>query len=246
MPAMPDLASTPANGTSQGTQPSTHAVRNGRQIATGSQRESASSPSYPGKFLLGWLQRFQKGAGAAGGTEEHVQCLGPLIAFYRRNNRPLPPVSWISPEQIPQPHRDLLVHDSDMTSTLENFHGESIHLEVLHTDIKHGVLHREVVLLLDSSNRPVEYGAIEIQLDVFPEPWRTEITAGKRPLGALLNASGIAYTSQPAGFFRLPPDDFLIRALNLPSPSDPVLFGRRNTLRKVEGPVLAEIVEILP
>jgi chorismate-pyruvate lyase len=185
------------------------------------------------------------GSNRSKATNSVTGCLDPLLDFYRLAKRPEPVTEWISPDQMPVPYRELLVHDSDMTSTLEMFHGESLHLNVLSRRNVGGVIHREVLLLLNSSDRPVEYGAIQIHLDPFPEGCREEILSGQRPLGAILNDSGIAYISQPAGFFQIEPDDFLRKSLQLPKPV-PCLFGRRNTLRKIGGTVLAEIVEILP
>ena len=44
---------------------------------------------------------------------------------------PLAAVEVVDPASVPQPYRRLLVHDSDMTSTLEDHYGEPIMLKVL-------------------------------------------------------------------------------------------------------------------
>ena len=52
----------------------------------------------------------------------------PLDELYRRAGRPLAAVTLLPPEALPEPDRSLLVHGHDMTSTLEEFHGDGIHL----------------------------------------------------------------------------------------------------------------------
>jgi chorismate-pyruvate lyase len=170
--------------------------------------------------------------------------LHPLNEFYRTSGRTLPRHQAVIGDQIPEPERSLLVHHRDMTSTLEQFHGRSIHLEVLSVEIHGNVLHRQVVLLLDETNQAVEFGATRVHLDRFPEPWRSDIVASRRPLGGILNASGQPYTSRPSAFVRVESDVFLERALRLPGPVS--LYGRQNTLRTPEGREIAEILEILP
>jgi len=170
--------------------------------------------------------------------------LHPLNEFYRSAGLQLPSHRAISGDEIPEPERSLLVHHRDMTSTLEQFHGHPIHLEVVSVEIQGNILHRQVVLLLDDTDQAVEFGATRVHLDRFPEPWRSDIIASRRPLGGILNASGQPYTSRPSAFLQLESDSFLQRALRLAAPAS--LYGRQNTLRTPEGLEIAEILEILP
>lgn len=170
--------------------------------------------------------------------------LHPLDDFYRAAGRRLPVHRAIPGEAVPEPYRGLLVHNRDMTSTLEQFHGRRIHLEVVSLERHGDMLLRQVVLSLDGSNRPVEFGATRAWLDRFEEPWRSDIVASRRPLGGILNASGQVYTSRPSAFLEIEADDFLCGALKLESPAR--LYGRQNTLRMPDGREIAEIIEILP
>lgn len=171
--------------------------------------------------------------------------LQPLTELHARTGRPLPPGRTVAPDQIPQPYRSLLVHERDMTRTLEQFHGRPIHLEVLNRLHDGGDNYwREVILRLDGTNQPVELGAIRIHLGHFPEPWRTRVLEEHIPLGAILNSSGMAYTSRPTNWLEFECDDFIQRVFHLDS--KPRLYGRSNMLRDPAGRVLADIVEILP
>jgi len=173
-----------------------------------------------------------------------VSLLHPLDVLYREAGRGLPWHEAVPPESIPEPMRGLLAHNRDMTSTLEQYHGDGIHLRVLSLGNDARSLRREVVLCRDRDGVPVEFGATLAWLDEFEEPWRSEIVASRRPLGGILNASGKPYTSRPSAFLRIRPDGFLRLALGFIG--DPDLYGRQNTLRTPEGRVIASILEILP
>ena len=153
---------------------------------------------------------------------------------------------WTSVEAsaVPEPYRSLLVHQTDMTSTLENFHKEKQRGEVLSRHTPGQEYFREVVLRLDQSGRRVEFGAIKIMLDLFPFEVRQEILRERQPLGRILTESGVEFSSQPRAYLRLVSDDFINRILDLKGPQ--ILYGRRNALVDPWNQPLAEIVEILP
>lgn len=168
----------------------------------------------------------------------------PLDDFYARASRPLPPIRQIPGEEMPEPYRTLLVHEADMTPTLEQFHGANIHLRVLNRQQRDGAYYREVVLLLDGSNQAVEFGAIRINIDLFPPGARSAVLKEGLPLGHVLAEYKIKHTSRPKGFFAIEADDFINDALGLKTAQ--TLYGRRNTLYDSQKRPLAEIVEILP
>jgi chorismate-pyruvate lyase len=168
----------------------------------------------------------------------------PLDDFYAARRLPLPVMEQIQADQIPEPHRSLLVHDSDMTSRLETFHKSSIHIRALARQ-QHGQEYfREVVLELDGSRQPVEFGAAKINLAFFPAQAHAEIRREWRPLGGILRDFGLVFSSRPGAWFRVAADSFIGGALGLSGA--PFLFGRRNTLLDDRERPLAEIVEILP
>jgi chorismate-pyruvate lyase len=168
----------------------------------------------------------------------------PLDEFYARSGLNLPPLDQIDGEAVPEPSKSLLVHERDMTSTLENFHKAGIHLRLVSRQQRGEVYFREVVLVLDGSEKPVEFGAIKIHLDRFPEPARQEILREQFPLGHILKDFGIEYQSRPKAFLRMASDKTINEFLGLSGAH--LLYGRRNTLVNQAGEPLAEIVEILP
>ncbi len=151
---------------------------------------------------------------------------------------------WIEGSEMPRPYRDLLVHKKDMTSTLADFHGSGIGLEVLKEANEGSGYVREVVLFAESTGKPVEYGAIRIQLDHFRPEARSAIVEGKEPLGSILNRMQYTYVSRPKGFFSIQAP--LVCQKRFGCSEDSILYGRYNQLVNGEENELASIIEILP
>ncbi len=168
----------------------------------------------------------------------------PLDEFYAQMGLTLPPLQQVDGETLPQPYKQLLAHHDDMTPTLENFHGCEIHLRLLGRRRKRDQYFREVVLLLDGSDEPVEFGAIKIYLNLFTPEACQQILEERRPLGHIMQECGVGHSSRPKAFLRLASDKFINQALQLSGAH--VLYGRRNTLFDPQERPLAEIVEILP
>jgi chorismate-pyruvate lyase len=178
------------------------------------------------------------------GTSRRAAIAYPLDEFYARSGLPLPPLEEIDGAAVPEPYRGLLVHQNDMTSTLETFHGQQVHLRVLGRERRGEDYFREVVLLLEGSENPVEFGAIKIHLDRFAAAARRGILAEQYPLGHVLKDCAVPFLSRPQAFLRLASDQTINTVLGLSGAH--ILYGRRNSLLTPEGQPLAEIVEILP
>lgn len=170
--------------------------------------------------------------------------LKPLRDFYEKAGQALPEIRFVAAEKLPEPQRSLLVHNLDMTSTLQRFHDEAIRVRVLDHRTTKTRYQREVLLVTRDTNRTVEFGAIEIALDQFPVGAQREILRAELPLGAILQTFRIEFKSAPRGFFEIVPDDVMKAALELGSAQ--TLYGRSNELTNAAGQTFAEIVEILP
>lgn len=173
-----------------------------------------------------------------------AQIAHPLDEFYARARQPLPAMEFIDAEEVPAPFKQLLVHDRDMTSTLEHFHEQRVHVHLLHGHYTEHTYSREVVLELDGTNTPVEFGAIKIYLPSFPERARERIVEAHLPLGRILKEFQIPYVSRPNAFLRIASDRLISGALQLKGTHR--LYGRCNRLSDPSGNPLADIVEILP
>ena len=170
--------------------------------------------------------------------------LYPLTDFYSEAGAETPEIEEIEGGAMPEPYRGLLVHDRDMTPTLEAYTGKPIHLKMIKRRLDGDALYRQVVLVTNGTEEPIEFGAIRINLDQFdPEPRRL-IEEGYRPLGRILADYDVAHYSKPNGFFSIASDPVTALAFDLKHPC--ILYGRHNVLRGNNEQVLAEVVEILP
>jgi hypothetical protein len=168
----------------------------------------------------------------------------PLDEFYALAQRELPAMERIEADQLPEPYRKLLVHNADMTPTLEKFHDERIYLNVISRQHRGDSYFREVILLAQRTRKPVEFGAIKMNLTLFPAAAKRLVLEEQEPLGTILADFKIPHASRPKAFFKITADAFIKGALQLSG--NQVLYGRRNTLLDPQQRALAEIVEILP
>ncbi len=92
----------------------------------------------------------------------------PLDVVYAQAGIAPPRARAIAPARIPPPYRSLLVHENDMTLTLEAHFGGRVTLRALSTFRERRSYYRRVLLVQEYSARPVEMGAIRIDLDGVP------------------------------------------------------------------------------
>ena len=111
--------------------------------------------------------------------------LFPLDFVYARAGVAPPEVKTVEPDDIAMPYRSLLVHTNDMTLTLERHFGGRVMLRPLSTFLDGRSYFRRVLLAQEYTGRPVEMGAIRIQVDAFSEPIRRQILENEIPLGRL-------------------------------------------------------------
>lgn len=170
--------------------------------------------------------------------------LYPLNEFYEDAGLALPSATRINGREMPEPYRRLLVHDRDMTPTLEAAYDRKMNLRVLKYALDHEVFSRQIVLIPEGSDSPVVFGAIKIFLDEFPSAARDLVLERKLPLGAILESQAIKHFSRPDAFFEVDADASMVNALHMAGPAK--LYGRRNVLGNGTGRKLAQVLEILP
>jgi hypothetical protein len=167
----------------------------------------------------------------------------PLDVVYAQAGIPAPETRDVAPSRIPLPYRSLLVHERDMTLTLESHFGGRVTLRALSTFRKGESYYRRVLLVQEYSARPVEMGAIRIDLRAFKPRIRTEILRNRVPLGRLLRDGGVDYRSRPTVFLAVTPNSEMMGVFWMREPR--TLYGR-HTEMSVDGRKVGDIVEILP
>ena len=173
-----------------------------------------------------------------------AQLLYPLTDFYTSAGQIVPHIEPLDPQDMPQPYRDLLVHDGDMTPTLENFAADTLHLNCLQGLEENGALFRQVLLITDHDNHILEFGAIKIYLDRFPPTPRQLIREAHIPLGRIMADYNLTHVSRPKGYFAFISDRHIGQAFGLTQRLG--LYGRHNVIYDTEDKPMAEVVEILP
>jgi hypothetical protein len=169
----------------------------------------------------------------------------PLDEIYEELGQPLPEASQVAPAEMPEPYRRLLVHNRDMTPTLEAAYSSKLHLRVLRYAVSDHVVTRLVVLVLDSDEKAaVSMGAIRIFLHHLPSAAKDAVLGLREPFGAILQRNGVKHRSHPVAYFKVQPDSMIATALDVQG--SPILYGRRNRIWNSGGGPLAEVVEILP
>lgn len=177
------------------------------------------------------------------GTASANGILYPLDALYARAGIADPVAKRTTPDRIPSPYDRLLVHQNEMTSTLERHFGGRLTVRVLSSFSKGRSYFRRVLLALESTGRPVSMGAVRLRLDVFSPRIRARILSQQVPLGRVLSEAGIPYDSRPTAFLKVTPNAEMMGVFWMPEPR--TLYGRRTQVT-VAGDQIGDIVEILP
>lgn len=157
---------------------------------------------------------------------------------------PLHALQLVPDTGLPEPARSLLAHQHDMTSTLADFHGSPLRVEIIQQVLQDDFYLREVFLRTRTLDQIVEYGVIAIVLEQFTPPQRAAIRGGRAPLGGLLHYYKIPFVSEPISFFSVA--DTLLHRSRLAGVVRGTGYGRFNILSRPSGEPLAWIMEILP
>src|ERR1051326_1024566 len=83
----------------------------------------------------------------------------PLDEFYAQAGRPFLQIARLEGDEMPEPYKQLLVHQRDMTPTLKAYYKDSIEIEVLRRDQRGDFYFREVLLVLCETRQIIEFGA---------------------------------------------------------------------------------------
>ena len=169
--------------------------------------------------------------------------LYPLDVVYRRAGVEMPAMKIVAPYEIPMPYRSLLVHEDDMTITLERHFGGRVVLRALSTFMSGAWYFRRVLLVQEYSGRPVEMGAIRMKLDAFGSRLQKQILGNKIPLGRILRDGGFKYVSHARAFLAITPNPEMMGVFWMREPK--TLYGRRTEI-VCEDAKIGDIVEVLP
>lgn len=87
---------------------------------------------------------------------------------------------------VPEPYKTLLVHESHMTVTMENYHNSSVDVRILARSHEGDIYSRKIVLVKSGTDQVVQFGIVRFDFQYVTDVVRDEILAGELPLGRVL------------------------------------------------------------
>ncbi len=87
---------------------------------------------------------------------------------------------------VPEPYQTLLVHNSHMTVTMEQYHRSRVDVRILDRAYEGNVYARKILLLKSGSDEVVQFGIVRFDFQYVTHVVRDEILAGEIPLGRVL------------------------------------------------------------
>lgn len=168
--------------------------------------------------------------------------LYPLDHAYSQAGLAPPSARAVAPDGIPEPYRSMLVHDDDMTHTLERHVDGRLVVRPLWTRLFRRWYLRRVLLVQESTGRPIGMGAVRLALDAFGPRVRSQIVRGEIPLGRILREARIGYRRRPLRYLAVAPNAEMMGVFWMRAPE--TLYGRQTVLT-LEGAKIGQVVDVL-
>ena len=140
--------------------------------------------------------------------------------------------------------RELLVHTHHMTVTLEQAHGQPVHLEVLEVKREGENYARKLILRAGEGGPVVLAGIMRFRLEFVRPEVREAILEARTPLGRILIENDVLRRIETVAFLRLPLDNSFGELLGL-GEADGFTYGRI-ALIFCDGEPAVELLEIIP
>ena len=140
--------------------------------------------------------------------------------------------------------RELLVHTHHMTVTLEQAHGQPVHLEVLEVKREGEDYARKLILRAGEGGPVVLAGIMRFRLEFVRPEVREAIIKARTPLGRILIENDVLRRIETVAFLRFPLDNSFGELLGL-GETDGFTYGRI-ALIFCDGEPAVELLEIIP
>jgi chorismate-pyruvate lyase len=157
-----------------------------------------------------------------------------------------PPTSYLreyafaTADEMPQPYRDLLVHEHHMTVTVEAHHGSLVDVKVLVRRRDGDAYSRKILLALQSTGKIVQFGLVRIWLNYCSVSVRERIIEEKTPLGRILIEHNVLRRIEPTQYLRVTPGPEMAAWFGADAPT----YGRLAIIH-CDGKPAIELLEIV-
>ena len=162
-----------------------------------------------------------------------------LLAFFGEGRTP--EHHQVEPEEIPQPYRDLLVHDRHMTVTLERRHGQAVTVHPYQIHTIGDLYGRKLDLRTTDGGEVVMTGLMLFNFATCEPAVRARIEARQTPLGHILIEHNHLRRISTTSFVRIEPTDPLLERFG--TVGNPA-YGRLATIFVDEQPAV-DLLEVV-
>lgn len=144
--------------------------------------------------------------------------------------------------QMPDSFRRLLVHNDHMTTTLGEYYGAPVGLQVLQFAHHEPYYSRKILLVLPPADTVVEFGIVRLDLSAMAREVRAQIVARDKPLGDILIEHDVLREIQPRWYFRFTHPSPALQSFGPPDIGE--AYGRVGVIH-YEGRPAIELLEIV-
>ena len=175
-------------------------------------------------------------------SEQRVPFDWPKLFSLFRPTEEIPQYEVISAEEMPQPYRELLVHEHHMTVTLEAHHGDLVEVRILERLHQGDSYARKILLALEKSGRIVQFGIVHVDLSVCSDEVRAKIVEGKIPFGRILIQHNVLRRIEPIAYLKIEPGQAMRDWFSLKE--EKPVYGRLAYIHYNEQPAV-ELLEVV-
>jgi chorismate-pyruvate lyase len=129
-----------------------------------------------------------------------------------------------------------------MTVAVEQFYGESVDVQILARRQDDAAYARQILLVLASSGRVVQYGVMRICFRYCSPAVQAAISAGRTPLGRILIEHDVLRRIEPQQYLRITPATTMMEWFKLARPRQ--TYGRLALIHCNDQPAV-ELLEIV-
>lgn len=151
------------------------------------------------------------------------------------------PIDGVS---LPTTYQTLLNHQHHMTVTVERFYADSVDVSVLETLRHEHYYTRKILLSLATNRRVVQFGLVQIDLDLLPPIVREQILAERTPLGRVLIQNDVLTSVHLETFIRVEPNLAMCGWFAIQPENPPSCYGRLGVILANGRPAI-QMLEVL-
>lgn len=142
---------------------------------------------------------------------------------------------------VPEPYKQMLVHDQHMTVTMESYHRSPVSVEVIAKASEGNIYSRKILLHKTDGGDVVQFGIVRFDLSYVTPIVRDEILREQTPLGRVLIKHNVLRHIDLGAILRITPGPELQRYFHCAA--DRITYGRLATIFCNEQPAV-DLLEI--